>query len=182
MLFIKTQQVQPALIIAVMQTQHAWIMAEQVGSPVVHVMQTPASVASHLQRPMVRLHEQTVIPFMMAQQLQSPPAIMVQRFWSIAAETLSSQAQTIFIPPLHFSKVIVQRGTIIMFVPAGAVAVVPITPVGPVMLTPAIPTPARSITIAVVIQGSPYFGSQCRARSSPAAGNRFVITWQDTFK
>jgi len=68
---------------------------------------------------------------------------------------LSSHAQTIFIPPLHFSNVIVQRGTIIMLVPAGAVAVVPMTPVGPAMLTPAIPIPARSIIIAVVIQSPP---------------------------
>ncbi len=157
-------------------------MAEQVGSPLVHVMQTPSSVASYLQWAMVRLQEHTVIPFMTQQQLQSPPAIMVQRFWSIAAETLSSQAHTIFMPPVHFSNVIVQRGTIIMFVPAGAVAVVPITPVGPVMLTPAIPFPARSVIIAVVIQGSPYSGIKFNARSSPAAGSRIVITWQDTFK
>jgi len=80
MLFMKTQQVQPAFCIAAMQTQHAEIMAEHVGSPLVHVMQTPFSVASHLQWPVVRLHEQTVMPFMTAQQLQSPPAIMVQRF------------------------------------------------------------------------------------------------------
>jgi hypothetical protein len=154
MLFIKTQQVQPALIIAVMQAQHAWIIAELDGSPLVHVMQTPSSVVSHLQWHMVILNEQTVIPFMMLQQLQRPPAIMAQRFWSIPAETLSSQAQTIFIPPLHFSNVIVQRGTIIMFAPVGAAAVVPITPVGPVMLTPAIPNPARSI-IAVVMPSTP---------------------------
>jgi len=118
-------------------------------------MQTPSSVVSHLQWHMVMLNEQTVIPFIMQQQLQRLPAIMVQRFCSIPADTLSSHAQTIFIPPLHFSNVIVQRGTIIIFVPAGAVAVVPITPVGPVMLTPGIPIPARSIITAVVIRSSP---------------------------
>jgi len=80
MLFIKTQQVQPAFIIAVIQAQQAWIIAELAGSPLVHVMQTPSSVASHLQWHMVILNEQTVIPFMMQQQLQRPPAIMVQRF------------------------------------------------------------------------------------------------------
>jgi hypothetical protein len=149
MLFIKTQQVQPAFIIAVIQAQQAWIIAELAGSPLVHVMQTPSSVDSHLQWHMVILNEQTVIPFMMQQQLQRPPAIMVQRFWSIAAETLSSQAQTIFMPPPHFSKVIVHRGTIIMFRPAGVGAGVPIMPPGAV--TPGMPIPARSIIIAVVI-------------------------------
>jgi hypothetical protein len=116
-------------------------------------MQTPSSVVSHLQWHIVMLNEQTVIPFMMQQQVQRLPAIMVQRFWSIPAETLSSHAQTIFIPPLHFSNVIVPRGTIIMLVPAGAVADGPTTPVGPAMLTPAIP--ARSIITAVAIRVSP---------------------------
>ena len=36
----------------------------------------------------------------------------------MVAETLSSQAQLIFIPPAHFLNVIVQRGTITMFMPA----------------------------------------------------------------
>ena len=55
----------------------------------------------------------------MNEQLQSPPAIMVQRFCSIPAETFSAQEQVTFMPPLHFSKVNVHRGTIIMFVPDG---------------------------------------------------------------
>jgi hypothetical protein len=120
---------------------------------------------------MVILNEHTVIPFIMQQQLHRPPAIMVQRFCSIAADTLSSHAQTIFIPPLHFSKVIVQRGTIIMFAPAGAVAAVPITPVGPVTFTPAIPIPARSIITAVVIRNPPSIGKSKHRRSSPSRGS-----------
>jgi hypothetical protein len=91
MLFIMTQQVQPAFIMAVMQAQQAWIIAEHDGSPLVQAMETPSSLGSHLQRPMVMLQQQTIIPFIMQQQLHNPPAIMVQRFCSIPAETLSSQ-------------------------------------------------------------------------------------------
>jgi hypothetical protein len=156
MLFIITQQVQPDFIIAVMQAQHAWTMALHAASPLVQVMQTPCSVGSHLQRHIVMLHAQTTIPLSMQQQLQRPPAIMVQRFCNMPAETLSSQAQLIFMPPLHFSKVIVQRGTIIMFAPVGAVAAGPITPAVPAMLIPAIAIPGRSIFVAVDIGSSPF--------------------------
>jgi hypothetical protein len=44
--FIMTQQVQPAFIIEVQQSQHAWIMAAQALSPLMQVMQTPLSVIS----------------------------------------------------------------------------------------------------------------------------------------
>jgi hypothetical protein len=91
MLLISRQQVQPDFIIPDMQAQHASIMEEQAGSPLVQVTQTPSSVASNLQRPIIKLQEQTIIPFIMQQQLHSPPAIMVQRFWSMPAATLSSQ-------------------------------------------------------------------------------------------
>jgi hypothetical protein len=100
---------------------------------------------------MVRLQQQTIIPFIMQQQLHSPPVIMVHRFCSMPAETLSSQAQTILMPPLHFSNVMVQRGTIIMFAPAGVVAGVPIIPPAPAMVTPGMPIAGRSIIIAVDI-------------------------------
>jgi hypothetical protein len=90
----------------------------------------------------------------MQQQLQSPPAIMVHRFCNIRAETLSSQEQTIFMPPLHFSKVIVHRGTIIRFMPADGAVGDPIIPLAPVMVTPGIPRPLRSITIADVMLDS----------------------------
>jgi hypothetical protein len=55
MLFIIMQQVQPDFIIAVMQSQQASIIAQQAGSPLVQVMQTPSSVISNLHIPMVRL-------------------------------------------------------------------------------------------------------------------------------
>jgi hypothetical protein len=42
------------------------------------------------------------MPFIMQQQLSIPPAIIVQRFCSMAAETLSSHAHVTFMPPWHF--------------------------------------------------------------------------------
>jgi hypothetical protein len=80
MLFIITQQVQPAFIMWAMHSQHAWIMAPQALSPLVQVMHTPLSVISHLHRPIMRLQLQTVMPFIIAQQLHMPPASIVQRF------------------------------------------------------------------------------------------------------
>jgi hypothetical protein len=145
------QHVQPDFVIPDRQAQQASIIAQHAGSPLVHVMQTPSSVASHLQRPIVRLQQQTIIPFIMQQQLQSPPAIMVQRFCSMPAETLSSHAHTIFIPPRCFVKVIVQRGTIIIFMPAVVVPGAPIIALGLDIGMPGMPMPERSITIADVI-------------------------------
>jgi hypothetical protein len=163
------QQVQPAFIIEVMHAQHASIIAQHDGSPLVHVTQTPSSVGSHLHIAMTRLHAHTTMPFMMQQQLQRPPGIIVQRFWSMVAETLSSQAQTIFIPPAHFLNVIVQRGTINTFMPAGVAPGAPKSPLGFDTGIPGIPTPERSIMIAELILFS--FGDNPlsrRARNSPS--------------
>jgi hypothetical protein len=152
MLFIIMQQVQPAFIMADMQAQHAWIIAAQSLSPLVQVMQTPMSVGSHLHMPIVRLQQQAIIPFIIMQHEHIPPAVMAQRFCSMPAETLSSQVQVIFIPPATFSKAIVQRGTIIMFMPmpAGA-APGPIIPAGPAIPMPGMPIPGRSVIIAVIV-------------------------------
>jgi hypothetical protein len=49
MLFIIRQQEQSAFIIDVIEVQQASIMAMQAESPLVQVMHTPLSVASHLQ-------------------------------------------------------------------------------------------------------------------------------------
>ncbi len=141
---------EPDFIIDAQHSQHAWIMAQQALSPLVQVMQTPMSVASHLHMPIMRLQQQAIIPFIIMQQEHIPPAIMVQRFCSMPAETLSSQVQVIFIPPAHFSKVMVQRGTIIMFMPAGAAAG-PIIPPAPGIPMPGIPIPVRSVIIAVIV-------------------------------
>jgi hypothetical protein len=150
-LLIIKQQVQPAFIIEVIHAQQASIIAQHEGSPLVHVMQMPSSVGSHLHIAIVKLWQQTIMPFIMQQQLQRPPGIMLQRFWSIVADTLSSHAQTTFIPPAHFLKVIVQRGTIITFIPAAVGAGVPIMAPGFDIGIPGRLTPARSIMIADVI-------------------------------
>ena len=150
--FIMTQQVQPAFIMEVQQSQQAWIMAQQAESPLVQVMQTPLSSISHLHMAIVMLQQQAIIPFIMQQQEHIPPAIMVQRFWIIVADTASSLVQVIFMPPAHFSILMVQRGTIIMFGPLGMVEGVPIVPV------PVAPMPimlVRSIIMAPFIVVSP---------------------------
>ena len=67
-LFIITQQVQPAFSMHAMQSQQAWIISQHFGSPLVQVMQTPSSVISHLHMPMVRLQQQTIMPFIIMQQ------------------------------------------------------------------------------------------------------------------
>jgi hypothetical protein len=151
MLLIMRQQVQPAFIIDVMQAQQASIIAQQDESPLVQVREIPSSVGSHLHIAMVRLQQQTIMPFIMQQQLHSPPGIMLQRFCSMLAETLSSHEQTTFIPPAHFLNVIVQRGTITTFIPFGVVVGAPITPLGFDTGILDIPKPARSIMIADVM-------------------------------
>ena len=156
MLFMHMQQTQPAAHMEAMQSQQAWIIEQQAGSPLVQVMHTPSSVISHLHMPIVMLQQQTIMPFIIMQQLHIPPAIMVQRFCSIVAVILSSHLHVIFMPPLHFSIFIVQRGTIIPCGLAGIVAVPPIAPC--IMLPmpiPGIPMLARSITIELVIAVTP---------------------------
>jgi hypothetical protein len=184
MLLIIMQQVHPDFIIAPMQAQHASIIAQHAGSPLVQVMQTPSAVASNLHIPIVRLQQQTIIPFIIQQQLHKPPAIMVQRFWSMPAETLSSQVHTIFMPPGHLETVIVQRGTIIMFVPAGVGAEVPIIPLGPDIGMPGMAIPARSIIIVVAILISCFWQStRCSsprwARTCPLWQRRFPISSEE---
>src|SRR4051812_30867548 len=52
-LFIMTQQVQPAIIMVDMQSQQAWIILPHSASPEVQVMTQPSLVISHLHMPMV---------------------------------------------------------------------------------------------------------------------------------
>ena len=80
MLFIMMQQVQCACIMALMQSQQAWIMAQQSLSPVVQVRTTPSLVFSHRHMPIVRLQQQTIIPFIVMQQEHIPPAIIMHKF------------------------------------------------------------------------------------------------------
>jgi hypothetical protein len=114
-------------------------------SPLVQVIVQPLAVMSHLHIPMVMLQQQTIMPFIMTQQLHMPPASIVHRFCIMLHAVLSSQAQVIFMPPAHFSNFIVQRGTIIMLadgIPAGVA--IPGVPIMPAIMF-------RSIIIAVVI-------------------------------
>jgi hypothetical protein len=55
MLFIIRQQQQPAFIIDDIELQQASIMAVLAASPLVQVMHTPPSVASHLQWAIIML-------------------------------------------------------------------------------------------------------------------------------
>ena len=89
--------------------------------------------------PIVRLQQQTIMPFIIMQQLHMPPASMVQRFCIMLHAIGSSHVQVIFMPPVHFSILIVQRGTIIQLAAAGippVVAGIPMPVPMPVMLAP----------------------------------------------
>lgn len=86
----------------------------QPASPLVQVMTQPSLVISHLVMPIIMLQLQQTMPFIMQQHEHILPAIMVQRFCIIARAIASSHTQVIFMPPVHFSIVILQRGTIIM--------------------------------------------------------------------
>ena len=55
MLLIIRQHVQPDFIIEVIHAQHASIIAQHDGSPLVQVTQTPSSVGSHLHIAITRL-------------------------------------------------------------------------------------------------------------------------------
>jgi hypothetical protein len=113
--FIIMQQVQPGIIMAVMQSQQAWIVLTMFASPLVQVIMTPMSIISHLQAPMQpMLQEQQVMPFIIMQHEHMAFGIIMQRFWSMAADTLSSHTQLICMPSAVFVIVIVQRGIIIM--------------------------------------------------------------------
>src|SRR5690349_13130269 len=100
-------------------------MAQQALSPDTQVIQQPSLVYSHLQIPMVKLHWQTVWPLQVQQQLQSPSASMRHKFCSVPQATSSSQMQLILIPPVHFSNLMVQRGTTHQLAAAGEAAVAP---------------------------------------------------------
>jgi hypothetical protein len=146
-LFMRTQQVQPASTMVATQSQQAWIIWQHCGSPLAQVIVTPFSVGSQRHSPMVQLQVQTVMPFMSTQQLHMPPASMVQRFCTMLQAILSSQTQVIFTPPVHFSSRTVQRGTMSKLVPVGTPVGAP-TADGP---TPATPSPGMAIPVRSII-------------------------------
>jgi hypothetical protein len=155
-----TQQVHPAAIMAPRQSQQAWIISQHLLSPEVQVRTTPLSVVSHLHMPMVRLQQQTIMPFIITQQLHMPPASMLHRFCTMLQAILSSQTQETFMPPWHFSNLRVQRGTIIQLVPVGVAVGAPIGG-APMPGTPmaGIPIAVRSIIIALDILRPPFLVS-----------------------
>jgi hypothetical protein len=167
--FIIMQQVQPAFIIVAMQSQQAWIISQHLASPLVQVMTQPSAVISHLHMPMVRLQQQTIMPFIIMQQLHMPPASIVHRFCIMLQAILSVQEQLTFMPPVHFSNFMVQRGTIIMFMPVGMPAGIPVAPVPPII--PVIMA-ARSIIIVPVIVASLSSSAVGRSHArKPCAGS-----------
>jgi hypothetical protein len=127
-LFIRKQQVQPLLAMVIMQSQQAWIISQQVLSPLVQVTQQPVLVISTLHMPMVRLQPHTIMPFIMQQTEQVPPISIMHRFCIMVRPVESSQSHVIFMPPVTFSKRKVQRGVIIQVGGAGIDPVV--VPVG----------------------------------------------------
>jgi hypothetical protein len=115
MLFIIIMQVQPGAIMDIMQSQQAWIIFSMVLSPLVQVMEQPMSIMSILHMPIMPMLQQHMhMPFIIMQQQQDPPAIIMQRFFIISALVLSSQVQVSFMPPAHFSIIMVQRGAMPM--------------------------------------------------------------------
>jgi hypothetical protein len=143
---------QPAFIIVDMQSQHAWTISAHLASPLVQVTVQPFLVISHLLMHIIMLQQQTIMPFIIAQQLTMPPASMLQRFCIMLHAVGSSHVHVIFMPPEHFSNFMVQRGTIIMF---GIIGAVPVPGAMPVPM-PGMPIPVRSIIIALVISGTPF--------------------------
>jgi hypothetical protein len=179
-LFIVTQQVQPSLSMVLMQSQHAWIISAHFWSPLVQVTVMPLSVMSHLHMPIIRLQQQTIMPFIIRQQEHIPPAIMVQRFCIMLRAIWSSQVQVIFIPPWTFSHFMAPRGTIIMFIPAGMPpmpmpwAAIPVPPIIPVIML------SRSIIVPVIVpvlSGNPAgVPRPVPSDSSPADGATIPAT------
>jgi hypothetical protein len=143
---------QPAFMQANMHSQQAWHMAQQSSSPLVQVMQTPILVSVHSHLHIAMLHWHIIMPFIMQQQLHMLPAIILHMFCNVAAESSSSQVQVIFMPPLHFSIFIVQRGTMHICMPPGAAAGMPPDMGEPIVpMEPIIPL---SMTIMLVIVNS----------------------------
>jgi hypothetical protein len=163
MLFIMTQQVQPDCIMVLMHSQQAWIMAAQSLSPLVQVMTTPSLVISHLHMPIVMLQQHTIMPFIMQQQEHMVPAMAAQRFCRVLAATLSGQTQVIFMPPVHFSILMVQRGTIGMVIagmPPGMVVM-------PGVIMPGMPVIVGLIIAFIMIRLLLSGWPPCRGGFSP---------------
>ncbi|WP_406697410.1 hypothetical protein V5E97_00990 [Singulisphaera sp. Ch08] len=172
-----TQQVQPASIMVAQQSQQAWIMAQQSLSPLVQVMQQPSSVISHLHMPIMRLQQQTIMPFIIIQQEHMPPASIVQRFCIMLQAILSSQVQVIFMPPGHFSKTILHRDIIIMFMPVG-IAEGPLIIPAPMPGMPVVGAviPIRSIILFILPMSLPLQSTHLRPDAGPESESQYRET------
>jgi hypothetical protein len=137
---------------AIMHSQQAWHMAQQSSSPLVQVMHTPILVSVHSHLHIDMLHWHISMPFIMQQQLHRLPAIILHIFCKVVAASSSSHVQVIFMPPLHFSIFIVQRGTMHICMEEGA------TPgIAPAcMPEPIEPIIALSIIMTLAINLTPF--------------------------
>jgi hypothetical protein len=89
-------------------------MSQQALSPLVQVKHTPSLVIVQSHLHMHRLHWHIIMPFIVQHMPNMPPAIILHMFCKVAAAISSSHMHVTFIPPLHFSTFIVQRGTMHM--------------------------------------------------------------------
>jgi hypothetical protein len=131
-------------------------------------MQTPSLVISHLHIPIVRLQQQTIMPFIIMQQLHMLPASMRQRLCTISQAVLSSHTQVIFMPPWHFSIFMVQRGTIRQLAVEGCPLIVPGIPV--IGIVPDMPIAIGFIIVLTMLatpQGMTSTAAGCHPRHSP---------------
>lgn len=154
--FIMRQQVQPAFIMAVMQSQQAWHISQHLASPLMQVMQQPSSVVSQRQLHMQRLQLHIIMPFMVQQRVHIPPASDMHMFCIMLVDIASSHSQVIFIPPLQCSSVILQRGTIIPII--GELIIGEPIDMPLIIGLPIMPliVPAAGIIIVFIIE-SPFF-------------------------
>jgi hypothetical protein len=165
------QHTQPAFAQAQIQSQHAWIMSQHALSPLVQVKHTPflVIVQSHLH--MHKLHWHISMPLMVQHRLNIPPAIILHMFCRVAVDTSSSHVQVTFMPPVHFSIFIVQRGT--MHIPCIIADMPGIWPcIGDPDMPMGLLVRFRSIIIALDI-ATPFLPARHRADCGQGARKRW---------
>jgi hypothetical protein len=119
-----------------------------------------------MHRPIVMLQQQTMAPFIMQHRLHFELAIMEHMFCSMLHAILSSHEQVIFIPPLHFSIFMVQRGIIMPGAAAGfivgMVAPIPIPDIMPVIGFIVAVVMAKLLCFGIPTPGNPPGHSRTR--------------------
>lgn len=99
----------------------------------------------------------------------------------MARATASSHEQVIFIPPLIFSTVILQRGTIIMLGATGEAPIPGMLDI-PGIPMPGIPIPDRSIIIVLVIILTPLVTISSDERFAGRTAVRRPLRWKKPVK